>query len=155
MIYNATGVSKGEGFHWYKPSYLETTEGRTIRVSNAHDPLIWRALKWGASTQGDYYQPFLSLGYNDDTVGDSGIGFYWNSVKLAGSVDMSDARIWMKDAEANIRFGWTSWSDWTGKIPSMYRTEWGKTQSTGGIGFGGDGNVILFGGNRRWDMNHH
>ena len=68
---------------------------------------------------------------------------------------MSDARIWMKDAEANIRFGWTSWSDWTGKIPSMYRTEWGKTQSTGGIGFGGDGNVILFGGNRRWDMNHH
>ena len=155
MVYNATGVSKEEGFHWYKPSYLETTEGRTIKVVGARDPLIWRALKWGASTQGDYYQPFLSLGYNDNTVGDSGIGFYWNSVKLAGSVDMSDARIWMKDAEANIRFGWTSWSDWTGKIPSMYRTEWGKTQSTGGIGFGGDGNVILFGGGRRWDMNHH
>ena len=155
MIYNATGVSKEEGFHWYKPSYLETTEGRTIKVVGARDPLIWRSLKWGASTQGDYYQPFLSLGYNDNTVGDSGIGFYWNSVKLAGSVDMSDARIWMKDAEANIRFGWTSWSDWTGKIPSMYRTEWGKTQSTGGIGFGGDGNVILFGGNKRWDMNHH
>ena len=155
MIYNATGVSKEEGFHWYKPSYLETTEGRTIKVVGAHDPLIWRSLKWGASTQGDFYQPFLSLGYNDNTVGDSGIGFYWNSIKLAGSVDMSDARIWMKDAEANIRFGWTSWSDWTGKIPSMYRTEWGKTQSTGGIGFGGDGNVILFGVNRRWDMNHH
>lgn len=155
MIYNATGVSKGEGFHWYKPSYLETTEGRTIKVVGAHDPLIWRSLKWGASTQGDYYQPFLSLGYNDDTVGDSGIGFYWNSVKLAGSVDMSDARIWMKDAEANIRFGWTSWSDWTGKIPSMYRTEWGKTQSTGGIGIGGDGNVILFGGGRRWSTFQH
>lgn len=155
MIYNATGVSKEEGFHWYKPSYLETTEGRTIKVVGAHDPLIWRSLKWGASTQGDFYQPFLSLGYNDNTVGDSGIGFYWNSIKLAGSVDMSDAKIWMKDAEANIRFGWTSWSDWTGKIPSMYRTEWGKTQSTGGIGFGGDGNVILFGVNKRWDMNHH
>ena len=155
MIYNATGVSKGEGFHWYKPSYLETTEGRTIRVVGAHDPLIWRSLKWGASTQGDFYQPFLSLGYNDNTVGDSGIGFYWNSIKLAGSVDMSDARIWMKDAEANIRFGWTSWSDWTGKIPSMYRTEWGKTQSTGGIGIGGDGNVILFGGGRRWSTFQH
>lgn len=154
MVYNATGASKEEGFHWYKPSYLETTEGRTIKVVGARDPLIWRALKWGASTQGDYYQPFLSLGYNDNTVGDSGIGFYWNSVKLAGSVDMSDARIWMKDAEANIRFGWTNWSDWTGKIPSMYRTEWGKTQSTGGIGIGGDGNVILFGGGRRWDINH-
>ena len=155
MVYNATGVSKEEGFHWYKPSYLETTEGRTIKVVGAHDPLIWRALKWGASTQGDYYQPFLSLGYNDDTVGDSGIGFYWNSVKLAGSVDMSDARIWMVGAEANLRFGWTNWSDWTGKIPSMYRTEWGKTQGTGGIGIGGDGNVILFGGGKRWDMNHH
>lgn len=155
MVYNATGVSKEEGFHWYKPSYLETTEGRTIKVVGAHDPLIWRALKWGASTQGDYYQPFLSLGYNDNTVGDSGIGFYWNSVKLAGSVDMSDARIWMVGAEANLRFGWTNWSDWTGKIPSMYRTEWGKTQGTGGIGIGGDGNVILFGGGKRWDMNHH
>lgn len=155
MVYNATGVSKEEGFHWYKPSYLETTEGRTIKVVGARDPLIWRALKWGASTQGDYYQPFLSLGYNDNTVGDSGIGFYWNSVKLAGSVDMSDARIWMVGAEANLRFGWTNWSDWTGKIPSMYRTEWGKTQGTGGIGIGGDGNVILFGGGKRWDMNHH
>ena len=155
MIYNATGVSKGEGFHWYKPSYLETTEGRTIRVADAHDPLIWRALKWNTSTQGSFYQPFLSLGYNDDTVGDSGIGFYWNSVKLAGSVDMSDARIWMGGAEANLRFGWTNWTDWTGKIPSLYRTEWGKMQGTGGIGIGGDGNVILFGGGKRWDMNHH
>ena len=155
MIYNATGVSKGEGFHWYKPSYLETTEGRTIRVSNAHDPLIWRALKWGTSTQGSFYQPFLSLGYNDDTVGDSGIGFYWNSVKLAGSVDMSDARIWMGGAEANLRFGWTNWTDWTGKIPSLYRTEWGKMQGTGGIAIGGDGNVILFGGGRRWNMFQH
>ena len=155
MIYNATGVSKGEGFHWYKPSYLETTEGRTIRVSNAHDPLIWRALKWDTSTQGSFYQPFLSLGYNDDTVGDSGIGFYWNSVKLAGSVDMSDARIWMGGAEANLRFGWTNWTDWTGKIPSLYRTEWGKMQGTGGIGVGGDGNVILFGGGRRWSMFQH
>lgn len=155
MIYNATGVSKGEGFHWYKPSYLETTEGRTIRVSNAHDPLIWRALKWDTSTQGSFYQPFLSLGYNDDTVGDSGIGFYWNSVKLAGSVDMSDARIWMGGAEANLRFGWTNWTDWTGKIPSLYRTEWGKMQGTGGIGIGGDGNVILFGGGRRWSMFQH
>lgn len=154
MVYNGSGAGKAEGFHWYKPSYLESTEGRTIRVADAHDPLIWRSLKWNTSTQGDFYQPFLSLGYNDDTVGDSGIGFYWNSIKLAGSVDMSDAKIWMGGAEANLKFGWTSWSDWTGKIPSMYRTEWGKMQSTGGIGIGGDGNVILFGGNKRWDMNH-
>ena len=68
---------------------------------------------------------------------------------------MSDARIWMGGAEANLRFGWTNWTDWTGKIPSLYRTEWGKMQGTGGIGIGGDGNVILFGGGRRWSMFQH
>lgn len=153
MVYSATGVNKGAGFHWYDEEYKHG-KGVLTHIENAHDPLFWTGGKWSTSTQPTYIQPTVQLGYNTNTYGDSGVSFYWNSIKPFGSVDMTDARIWMAGAEANLRFGWTNWSDWTGKIPSMYRTEWGRTQGTGGIGIGGDGNVILFGGGRRWDINH-
>jgi hypothetical protein len=153
MIYNATGVNKATGFHWYDEEYKHG-KGTLTHIENARDSLFWTGRKWSTSTQPFYVQPTVQLGYNANSFGDSGVTLYWNSIKPFGSVDMTDARIWMADAQANLRFGWTNWSDWTGKLPSMYRTEWGRTQGTGGIAIGYDGNVILFGGGKRWDINH-
>jgi hypothetical protein len=153
MIYNATGANKATGFHWYDEEYKHG-KGTLTHIEEARDPLFWTGRKWSTSTQPFYVQPTVQLGHNANSFGDSGVTLYWNSIKPFGSVDMTDARIWMADAQANLRFGWTNWSDWTGKLPSMYRTEWGRTQGTGGIAIGYDGNVILFGGGKRWDINH-
>ena len=153
MIYNATGVNKATGFHWYDEEYKHG-KGTLTHIENARDSLFWTGRKWSTSTQPFYVQPTVQLGHNANSFGDSGVTLYWNSIKPFGVVDMTDARIWMADAEANLRFGWTNWSDWAGKLPSMYRTEWGRTQGTGGIAIGWDGNVILFGGGKRWDINH-
>ncbi|MYV10534.1 hypothetical protein [Ligilactobacillus salivarius] len=153
MIYNATGANKATGFHWYDEEYKHG-KGTLTHIEEARDPLFWTGRKWSTSTQPFYVQPTVQLGHNANSFGDSGVTLYWNSIKPFGNVDMTDARIWMADAQANLRFGWTNWSDWTGKLPSMYRTEWGRTQGTGGIAIGYDGNVILFGGGKRWDINH-
>lgn len=153
MIYNATGANKATGFHWYDEEYKHG-KGTLTHIEEARDPLFWTGRKWSTSTQPFYVQPTVQLGHNANSFGDSGVTLYWDSIKPFGSVDMTDARIWMADAQANLRFGWTNWSDWTGKLPSMYRTEWGRTQGTGGIAIGYDGNVILFGGGKRWDINH-
>lgn len=154
MVYNATGVNKGAGFHWYDEEYKHG-KGTLTHIENARDPLFWTGGKWNTSTQPTYIQPTVQLGYNTNTYGNSGVSFYWNSIKPFGTLDMTDVNIWMADAEARLRFGWINWSDWTGKIPSLYRTPHDSAKAIGGIGVGGDGNVILFGGNRRWDMNHH
>lgn len=154
MVYNATGVNKAAGFHWYDEEYKHG-KGTLTHIENARDPLFWTGGKWSTSTQPTYIQPTVQLGYNTNTYGNSGVSFYWNSVKPFGTLDMTDVSIWMADAEARLRFGWINWSDWTGKIPSLYRTPHDSAKAIGGIGVGGDGNVILFGGNRRWDMNHH
>lgn len=154
MVYNATGINKGAGFHWYDEEYKHG-KGTLTHIENARDPLFWTGGKWNTSTQPTYIQPTVQLGYNTNAYGNSGVSFYWNSIKPFGTLDMTDVNIWMADAEARLRFGWINWSDWTGKIPSLYRTPHDSAKAIGGIGVGGDGNVILFGGNRRWDMNHH
>ena len=154
MVYSATGVNKGAGFHWYDEEYKHG-KGTLTHIENARDPLFWTGGKWNTSTQPTYIQPTVQLGYNTNTYGNSGVSFYWNSIKPFGTLDMTDVNIWMADAEARLRFGWINWSDWTGKIPSLYRTPHDSAKAIGGIGVGNDGNVILFGGNRRWDMNHH
>lgn len=154
MVYNATGVNKAAGFHWYDEEYKHG-KGTLTHIENARDPLFWTGGKWSTSTQPTYIQPTVQLGYNTNTYGNSGVSFYWNSIKPFGTLDMTDVSIWMADAEARLRFGWINWSDWTGKIPSLYRTPHDSAKAIGGIGVGNDGNVILFGGGRRWDMNHH
>lgn len=143
MIYNATGQGRSHGFHWYTPSFLHG-DARTVNIEGAHDPLLWTASGWGNSTQANMHQPTLQLGYNWNTKGDSGVSFLWNSIKLFGTVDMTGTNIRVNGAEDVLQFSWASWSDWTGKIPCLRRPTGG-----GGIGFGSDGNAILFGGGRR------
>lgn len=143
MTYNATGQGKAQGFHWYAPSYLHGNAKITY-IDGAHDPLLWTSSSWGNSTQANMGQPTLQLGYNWNTKGDSGVSFLWNSIKPFGTVDMTGTNIRVNGAEDVLQFSWASWSDWTGKIPCLRRPTGG-----GGIGFGSDGNAILFGGGRR------
>lgn len=142
--YDGNGSISGRtGLHYYKQQTLHG-DSRVIYLDVAHDPLLWSGTKFTDSTQNGYYQPTLRLGYNDQTHGDSGISFLWNSVKLFGTVDMNGTNIRIDGAEDVLQFSWASWSDWTGKIPCLRRPSGG-----GGIGFGSDGNAILFGGGRR------
>ncbi len=139
MVYNATDQGKPHAFHWYAPHYLNGN-ARIIRVEGARDPLLLTPYKFGDSTQNGYFQPTIRLGYNDQTKGNSGISFLWDSVKLFGTVDMNGTRIRIDGAEDVLQFSWVSWSDWgNGHIPCIRRG------GQGGIGFPGSGNLVFFG----------
>ena len=56
--------------------------------------------------------------------------------------------------EGGIAVTWTNWSDWTGKIPAVMRYD-GPGKWLGCIAFGGDGNVVLSGGGKRWNLLGH
>ena len=56
--------------------------------------------------------------------------------------------------EGGIAVTWTNWSDWHGKIPAVMRYD-GPGKWLGCIAFGGDGNVILSGGGKRWNLLGH
>lgn len=139
MVYNATDQGKPHAFHWYAPHYLNGN-ARIIRVEGARDPLLLTPYKFGDSTQNGYFQPTIRLGYNDQTKGNSGISFLWDSIKLFGTVDMNGTRIRIDGAEDVLQFSWVSWSDWgNGHIPCIRRG------GQGGIGFPGSGNLVFFG----------
>lgn len=139
MVYNATDQGKPHAFHWYAPHYLNGN-ARIIRVEGARDPLLLTPYNFGDSTQNGYFQPTIRLGYNDQSKGNSGISFLWDSVKLFGTVDMNGTRIRIDGAEDVLQFSWVSWSDWgNGHIPCIRRG------GQGGIGFPGSGNIVFFG----------
>lgn len=56
--------------------------------------------------------------------------------------------------EGGLAVTWTNWSDWPGKIPAVMRYD-GPGKWLGCIAFGGDGNVILSGGGKRWNLLGH
>ncbi|MEY8736419.1 hypothetical protein AB9M75_04010 [Lactobacillus sp. AN1001] len=145
MLYDASGQVFGGGFKWNDQKMLAGM-GRLTKIEGAHDPLLWRAMQFNDSTQTGFYQPTLSLGWGDSTVGSAGVSFLWDSIKPYGTVDMTGTRIRIKDAEADLRFSWVNWSDWNAKIPALIRD---CGNGPAGIGIGADGNVILFGVGRR------
>ena len=145
MIYDASGQLFGGGFQWNDKKRLSGW-GRQTWVDGAHDPLMWRAIKFSDSAQSDFYQPTLTLAWDDNTTSNSGVSFLWNSIKPYGTVDMTGTKIRINEADGELRFAWVNWSDWTGKIPALIRDANG---GPAGIGIGWDGNVILFGMGRR------
>lgn len=78
-----------------------------------------------------YWAPFI---YNATGVGKER-GFHFKD------------RIMPDGAVSGMEFGWVSWSDWTGKVPALM-----SEGHQGGIAFPSDGNVILFGQGKRWDI---
>ena len=153
MVWDATGTL-GKGFHWYDNQYIQT--GSTITIENpdgtkaTQDPLMIIGKKESTSMQSGFYQPTLMAGWGGDLHGDSGITFYWNAIRPFGTLDLTGTQIRMADAEANLEFGWVNWTDWTGKIPALFRR---NGNNSGGIAVGSDSNVILFGNGHRWNLN--
>lgn len=153
MVWDATGTL-GKGFHWYDNQYIQT--GSTITIENpdgtkaTQDPLMIIGKKESTSMQSGFYQPTLMAGWGGDLHGDSGITFYWNAIRPFGTLDLTGTQIRMADAEANLEFGWVNWTDWTGKIPALFRR---NGNNPGGIAVGSDSNVILFGNGHRWNLN--
>lgn len=115
-----------------------------IWFDGSKDPFLVRNARWNNS--GNYY-PVLQVGYSEDTQANSGIAYRWGDIKPFGYINSTHVSYTVDDANGTVRFSWVSWSDWTQKIISLARDDNG-----GGIAFGGDGNVILFGGNRRWNL---
>ena len=94
-----------------------------IRFPSARDNLYIHSRKWDSSQQAGYYQPSISLQSNDGNYGSAGVTFQWDAIKPFGAVDMTNASIWMQDAEKELRFNWIANDSVFGgaKLPALYR----------------------------------
>ncbi|MDM8266180.1 carbohydrate binding domain-containing protein [Limosilactobacillus pontis] len=127
-------------------NYQKIYFGETQQAhAGAWDPLMLIPLHFQNATQSDIQQPAITVGYDEKTRSNSGIGFLWDSVKLYGKVDLTDASFWAKDAEDVVHFGWVSWSDYFGgaKEPAFYRAI-GDNGASAGIVFARK-SLVLFG----------
>lgn len=127
-------------------NYQKIYFGETQQANaGAWDPLMLIPLHFQNATQSDIHQPAITVGYDEKTRSNSGIGFLWDSVKLYGKVDLTDASFWAKDAEDVVHFGWVSWSDYFGgaKEPAFYRAI-GNNGASAGIVFARK-SLVLFG----------
>ena len=105
------------------------------------------------SSQENYYQPALTVTHGVDgngnyVHGDSGVEFLWNSIKPYGSVDMTDARLWVYGVDHGIKNVWVSWSNWDGgeRYPALVN----DIGYWGGIAFPKSGRVTLFDADGRY-----
>ena len=146
---NVNNGTVRKGIHVCDNIYVDQS-ATCIFPPGTQDPLMITGLKFSNSTQSDFFQPTLQAGWSNSLKGDSGLTFFWNSVRAFGTLDLTGTQIRMADAEANLEFGWTSWNDWPGKNPSLFRR---NGNNTGGIAIGSDSNVILFGNGHRWNLN--
>lgn len=132
----------------------------TVKATPAtQDKLMVVAQKNSNSTQDDYAQPTLRAGQSLNNLGDSGLTFYWNSVKAFGTFDLRDTHVlgnrnthfsvettFDTDGEANMCFTWTSRSDlWNNdKLPMLARADWWTSQwGSCGLGFA-NGRLFYF-----------
>ena len=141
---------------------MTVQQGTAITVKatpTTQDKLMVVAQKNSNSTQDDYAQPTLRAGQSLTNLGDSGLTFYWNSVKAFGTFDLRDTHVlgnrnthfsvettFDTDGEANMCFTWTSRSDlWNNcKLPMLARADWWTSQwGSGGLGMA-NGNLFFF-----------
>lgn len=130
-----------------------------FKPTGNQDALYVVSQKNGNSTQNDYAQTTLRAGSKYGTYGDSGLTFYWNSVKAFGTFDLRDTHVlgnrnthfsvettFDTDGEANMCFTWTSRSDlWNNiKLPMLARADWWTSQwGSCGLGFA-NGRLFYF-----------
>lgn len=130
-----------------------------FKPTGNQDALYVVSQKNGNSTQNDYAQTTLRAGSKYGTYGDSGLTFYWNSVKAFGTFDLRDTHVlgnrnthfsvettFDTDGEANMCFTWTSRSDlWNNdKLPMLARADW-WTSPWGSCGLGfANGRLFYF-----------
>lgn len=130
-----------------------------FKPTGNQDALYVVSQKNSNSTQNDYAQTTLRAGSKYGTYGDSGLTFYWNSVKAFGTFDLRDTHVlgnrnthfsvettFDTDGEANMCFTWTSRSDlWNNdKLPMLARADWWTSQwGSCGLGFA-NGRLFYF-----------
>ena len=153
VTFDATNITgDGAGFHWTAPHYLHGP-AQAIHITETQDNLTLLPLKMPHSSQENYYQPALTVTHGIDgngnyVHGDSGVEFLWNSIKPYGSVDMTDARLWVYGVDHGIKNVWVSWSNWDGgeRYPALVN----DIGYWGGIAFPKSGRVILFDADGRY-----
>lgn len=153
VTFDATNITgDGAGFHWTAPHYLHGP-AQAIHITETQDNLTLLPLKMPHSSQESYYQPALTITHGIDgngnyVHGDSGVEFLWDSIKPYGSVDMTDARLWVYGVDHGIKNVWVSWSNWDGgeKYPALVN----DIGYWGGIAFPKSGRVTLFDADGRY-----
>lgn len=153
VTFDATNITgDGAGFHWTAPHYLHGP-AQAIHITETQDNLTLLPLKMPHSSQENYYQPALTVTHGVDgngnyVHGDSGVEFLWNSIKPYGSVDMTDARLWVYGVDHGIKNVWVSWSNWDGgeRYPALVN----DIGYWGGIAFPKSGRVTLFDADGRY-----
>ena len=130
-----------------------------FKPTGNQDALYVVSQKNSNSTQDYYAQTTLRAGSRYGNYGDSGLTFYWNSVKAFGTFDLRDTHVlgnrnthfsvettFDTDGEANMCFTWTSRSDlWNNsKLPMLARADWWTSQwGSCGLGFA-NGRLFYF-----------
>ena len=153
VTFDATNITgDGAGFHWTAPHYLHGP-AQAIHITETQDNLTLLPLKMPHSSQENYYQPALTVTHGVDgngnyVHGDSGVEFLWSSIKPYGSVDMTDARLWVYGVDHGIKNVWVSWSNWDGgeRYPALVN----DIGYWGGIAFPKSGRVTLFDADGRY-----
>ena len=153
VTFDATNITgDGAGFHWTAPHYLHGP-AQAIHITETQDNLTLLPLKMPHSSQENYYQPALTVTHGIDgngnyVHGDSGVEFLWSSIKPYGSVDMTDARLWVYGVDHGIKNVWVSWSNWDGgeRYPALVN----DIGYWGGIAFPKSGRVTLFDADGRY-----
>ncbi|WP_222843766.1 hypothetical protein [Lactiplantibacillus plantarum] len=93
--------------------------------------------------------PTFRASKGDSTMPNTGLAFGWNHLRPFGNISLDDVTFTKEGAVAGIKMGWVSWSDWKTKIPCFVNE---NASSRGGIAFPADGNTIIFGRGKRWDV---
>ena len=131
--------------------YLENKD------NNIQDPIKFIGSQYAASSQPEYTQPYLTLGYSNST-GNAGLGINWWELIPTGRINSSYSYMSAHgtDGEDGLTVSWYSWPGWYGgrKAPSIvYKGKDGSLKN-GGFVFYPGGEVCFWQGdfrsNFRW-----
>lgn len=149
MRYDPAGKSGASGFTWFDVLHL-TSNGKQVQPDGAKFPLFLTDASWNDGWEHGDSLPDIRIGYSDSNKSVAGVTFGWNSLRPYANIDLSAVTNFSVDgANGTFKVGWITWSDWPNKIICIYNS---NESSHGGIAFPPDGNVILFGVGKRWDI---
>ena len=153
------GHLKRKGIHIQDNLHLG--DGQQIYLENQNnniqDPIKLIGSKYDASSQPEYNQPYLTLGYSNNT-GNAGLGINWWELIPTGRINSSYSYMSAHgtDGEDGLTVSWYSWPGWYGgrKAPSIvYKGKDGSLKN-GGFVFYPGGEVCFWQGdfrsNFRW-----
>lgn len=148
------GHVKKKGIHFQDNIHL--SNGQQIYLenkdNNIQDPIKLIGNKYPASSQAEYIQPYLTLGYSNST-GNAGLGINWWELIPTGRINSSYSYMSAHgtDGEDGLTVSWYSWPGWDGgrKAPSIvYKGKDGSLKN-GGFVFYPSGEVCFWQGDFR------